>query len=491
MSGIVWQMSDLMTIIVSAVLLLYLCKDALIWKKKYAQKGKYFFCAVYVLAVCWFDHSRWFQMLVYGESMEIHKSSATLVKVLLMMAVCFCLLDFFYMGKRLLKAYLAFLYSTLKELAMFGIHSVWSLCLSAYSDWQINRALAGDITLDDYMSHMQDMEYIWNLTLMLFQLAVVWLMIRTILKYRQDMREIDRQGILFLALSPAVGMAFVIILRCLFITRTETEYDFLYDKHQGMYAFVPLMSFLCLLSIVYSCKIYKELMRAQEEKNRMLFYEQQLADMTGHVREMERLYDGIRGMRHDMNNYIADLEQLFITGNEARPEGQQYLERMRAAMESLTLHCNTGNPVTDVIMNRKWQECDKEKIAIESDFLYPGQLGIEAFDLGILLNNALDNAIEACQKCAPGVQPMIRVHSYRKGSMFFLRIENNCDSTGILYAQDNTLLTTKEDDSMHGIGLKNMNSVVKRYFGTMSHEIQDGLFSLTVMLQGKCAEDNS
>ena len=55
-------------------------------------------------------------------------------------------------------------------------------------------------------------------------------------------------------------------------------------------------------------------MNAQEEKNRLLFYEQQLSDMTKHVQDMERLYDGIRGMRHDMNNYIADMEQLFLSG---------------------------------------------------------------------------------------------------------------------------------------------------------------------------------
>lgn len=504
-----WQLSDLAGNVVKAVLLLYICRDALTWKKKYVKHGKYLFIFIFVIVKYWVDNSKWVDSLLYGESMMIQRSSTTIIKMLFMMMISFWLLDFFFAGKRLLKAYLVLLYRTIMEMSIFGIHGLWTMCLEAYSDRQINKVLDNHMTLDDYMSRMQALGYIWNLVLMILSFLIAYMTVRAILKYRRDMKNIDRQGILFLMLSPAVGMAFDIILRCLFFTKSENGLDFLYDKHRGMYTIIPAMTILCLLSIVYSCKIYKELMAAQEEKNRMLFYEQQLADMTGHVQEMERLYDGIRGMRHDMNNYIADMEQLFLAemrsgitdepydaetaqaDKDPQTEGQQYLHRMREALDSLTLQCNTGNPVMDVIMNRKRQECEKERIVFESDFIYPEKLGMEAFDLGILLNNALDNAIEACKKCGQKTALMIRVHSYVKGRMFFLRIENNCNTDEILYGEDNTLQTTKEDDSMHGIGLKNMNSVVERYFGTMSYEINDNIFYLTIMLQGKKVCDNS
>lgn len=476
---------------VKAFLLLYLCRNALTWKKKYERYGKYLFVVLFVIIGFWFSNSEWLQKLLYGEDMVMQRSSRSVIKLFLMMILNFLMLDFFYDGRRLLKGYLVLLYKTVLELAIFSINGFWMLIGNQYSDWQIGRVMNNDITLEDYVARMQSLEPIWNLTLMFLYLGIACIAFRMILKYRQNMRNIDRQGILSLMLSPAIGMAFIIILRCISITWTGTEYDFIYDKHKGMYAIIPVMTFLCLLSIVYSCKIYKELMSAQEEKNRMLFYEQQLADMTGHVQEMERLYDGIRGMRHDMNNYIADMEQLFISGKDAESEGQQYLLHMREALDSLTLHCNTGNPVMDVIMNRKWQECDKAGIILESDFIFPEQSGIEAFDLGILLNNALDNAIEACKKCNQETVPVIRLHSYIKGRMFFLRIENNCDRNEISYTEDHTLQTTKEDDSMHGIGLKNMNSVVERYFGTMTYEIGDDIFCLTIMLQGKDTCSNS
>ncbi len=49
----------------------------------------------------------------------------------------------------------------------------------------------------------------------------------------------------------------------------------------------------------------------------------------------------------------------------------------------------TGNAVTDVII-----------IGFDADFHYGGEIPV--FDLGIILNNLLDNAIEACEKLEPG-----------------------------------------------------------------------------------------
>lgn len=498
-----WQLLDFMECGIRALLFWYLCRDALCFKKKAIKHGRSFFFLLFVLSGFWLGNSRWLNGLLYGDGMYIKRSGVSIVKVFLLMLMCFLLLELLCEGRRIVKSYLALLYVTVIEMAKFGVHGVWSLCMNAYSNWQMNRALENDAAMSAYISSMEILGYVFNLLLMFLYFTVSYLTIRAVLRYRQDLRDADRQGILFLMLSPAVGMAFDVVLRLLFFTKQGESYDFIYDKHSGMYAVIPLMTFLCLLSVIYSSKIYKELMLAQEEKNHMFFYKQQLADMTGHVQDMERLYDGIRAMRHDMNNCIADMEQLFAAsmkkGEDATEkkeilpeplevEARQYLYRMRNSLDMLSPKYQTGNPVTDVILSRKWQECEKEGIRLESDFLYPQNLGIEAFDLGILLNNALDNAIEACRKCSEynHRNPLhIRLHSYQKERMFFLHVENDYDSRLLQKEQDMSLRTTKQDKWMHGIGLKNMKSVAGRYFGTVSVEDREDVFVLTIMLQGR------
>ena len=483
---------DILESCIRGSLLLYLCSGAIVIKNKYARQGKYIFFLLFVVWGFWLSNSEWLQTLLYGTEEVVQKSSTSIVKVVLMMAVCFLLMEIFYDGSRLLKLYLVLLFETVIELSRFGMHCFWTLGVNAYVNMLTERMLDGKIEIATFDFMIKQIENIGLTLLALLYSGIAYLTIRAVCKYRKNMQDISRQGIMFLMISPAVGMAFGIILRCILYNQNGMQIDFLYDRYKSMYVIVPVMIFLCILSIVYSTRIYEELMLAQEEKSGLLFYKQQLTDMVGHVQEMERLYDGIRAIRHDMNNYIADMEQLLSMGmnhdgpdNITKEETKKYLYHMKDALDSMTIRYSTGNPVTDVITNRKYLECEKAGISFTSDFIYPEKLEIEAFDLGILMNNALDNAIEACKKCEGKSNIGIRIHSYIKGRMFFLRIENSCDSGAVICTQNRELKTTKEDEWMHGIGIKNMRSVVERYYGTMSHEIRDDIFYLTIMLQGR------
>ncbi|MFR3343162.1 MAG: GHKL domain-containing protein [Anaerobutyricum sp.] len=59
---------------------------------------------------------------------------------------------------------------------------------------------------------------------------------------------------------------------------------------------------------------------------------------------------------------------------------------------------NTGNAVTDVIINDKYQKAENAGISFPVKFNLGETDTISAFDIGIILNNLLDNAIEACEK---------------------------------------------------------------------------------------------
>ena len=194
--------------------------------------------------------------------------------------------------------------------------------------------------------------------------------------------SIGRQGLWFLMLTPVIALAFDVSWRISFFRQKGAEVEFLYEEHGSMYVVVPVIALLCLSCIVFSRKIYSDLVQVEEQKNGLLFYRQQLTDMTEHVRELEQLYDGIRGMRHDVNNYVADMEQLLCASagegqlpEQVRQEAAGYLRHMQQAAARLSLQFATGNPVTDVILNRKGQICEQEHIALEGELLYPAIMG--------------------------------------------------------------------------------------------------------------------
>lgn len=187
-----------------------------------------------------------------------------------------------------------------------------------------------------------------------------------------------------------------------------------------------------------------------------------------------------------MKNCIADLEILMCRERESdgdyREEIRGYLDGLCEAMDELDMKCNTGNPVTDVVVSRKIRAMKERGISFACDFLFPEKLGISAFDISILLNNGLDNALEASER---EKNPFICLSSYCKGNMFFIEIRNTF--TGSIQTSDTgaVLKTSKNDTSIHGFGIKNMKSCAEKYYGTLRCESGNGEFLLAVMLQGK------
>lgn len=482
----IWQALDLVEYVCKAGLLLYLLHNVIMVKDKYKKAGAFcLFLHVFVINF-WLSNSRWLDEKLYGET---RNSSYSIIKQAIGFCICFLVLDFLYQGRRLAKLYLLFVFYTVQETARFAIHSVWLLFVMGYLDMLGEQIMAGDMELEVYYRLLERLQIAgW----VLFTGGYLGIMYLTLWIYRKYLKEpvtqTTSQGFLFLMLAPIIGVALDVTLRIIFYRQEGVEIESLYERHNSMYAMVPVISVLCLVSVVYSRKIYSELIEAEREKQNLVFYKQQLADMTDHVREMEQLYDGIRGMRHDVHNYVADMEQLLQIKEEhgmlhdaVRQEAGKYLAGMQNAVDDIFLQFSTGNPVTDVILNRKAQICRQEGIDFTGDFLYPAGFGIEAFDLGILLNNALDNAIEACLKVQEN-RRYINLKSYAKGRMFFLVAENGYDGKA-LREEGGVCHTTKDETQLHGIGMKNMRSCVERYYGTMEYEADKETFVLTLMLQ--------
>ena len=483
---------DLIEHLARAGLLLFMCRDNIVLKEKYRSGGKVLFFLQAFLVSYWLSHSKWVDMMLYGNAAgEMNNSSYSIVKLACVFCCSFIAMDILYQGRRQAKLYLLLVFYTVQEMSRFTIHSIWSLSTTGYIYYLNNRLVTESIVPDDYMKITARLQFGSFLFFAAGYLLIMYVIFGVYRRYQTGpVTELSRQGLWFLMLTPIIGMVFDVLWRVSFFSRRGSEIEFFYEKHGSMYVVVPTIAVLCLVCIVFSRKIYSELMQSEEQKNSLLFYKQQLADMTDHVKELEQLYDGIRGMRHDLNNYVADMEQLLRVSaqnghmpDQVRQEAGQYLQSMQKAADKLSLQFSTGNPVTDVILNRKGQICRQDDIMLEGDILYPAQLAIEAFDLGIILNNALDNAIEACRHMPEERHRSIRFRGYVKGRMFFFVVENTCDDR-IVRMENGELRTTKPDAESHGLGMSNMRSCAEKYYGTMQYEVVDGVFTLTIMLQG-------
>lgn len=242
-----------------------------------------------------------------------------------------------------------------------------------------------------------------------------------------------------------------------------------------------------VISIVAVIVLYQKMKAGQEEKLQNELLAAQMGSIRQHIEKVEYLYQSIRSMKHDMTNHILTLEGLYA-GN-AKEEARAYTANLKSALSEITGGIKSGNPVTDVILQEVKNEAEKRNIQFHSDFYYPSDGGVNAFDISVILNNALQNALEHAEESE---DPYISIHSYRRNNTYMIEAANSFNGALQWDAGSNLPVTSKGNGygqdqfhglgQAHGIGLANIRRIAGKYSGDIDIAVKDGEFRLTVML---------
>lgn len=233
-----------------------------------------------------------------------------------------------------------------------------------------------------------------------------------------------------------------------------------------------LISIVAILVVIVMFQNWKEM---QEEQRGQELVLNQISDMKKHIEEVEKLYRDIRSMRHDMGNHIQTLEHLVAHNN--MDDATEYLEHLKNEWDEVSPEIKTGSPVIDVILMEKLREAKERQIRFLSDFHYPQNTKLNAFDLSVIMNNALNN----CMENVSGDDPYISISSFRKNSIFMITIKNSFG--GQLNFGDSDLPETIKSGREHGMGLNNIRRVARMYMGDISLEQGNEEVILSIMMQ--------
>ena len=128
--------------------------------------------------------------------------------------------------------------------------------------------------------------------------------------FREKDYVISRTELLFILVPSAVGMMICMLLRIIMITLEDGIPKMLYDRYPILVIVIPAILLLSLLSILYGVKLFQDMIYWNREKSGRIVLENQISSLQEHMEEMERIYSGIRGMKHDMKNTLAVIQRL-------------------------------------------------------------------------------------------------------------------------------------------------------------------------------------
>ena len=299
--------------------------------------------------------------------------------------------------------------------------------------------------------------------------------------------EPDIKAICYLGLIPVTGVLFVnVIYRVLFTVQGNEPFQ-LYVNYPMFLVTVPLIAVLFYAGMIIAVMSYQQMVTMQEEKKKYFVEEQQLRSLQERIHEVEQFYTGIRQIRHEMKNHLTNIKGLAESGRYE--EMEQYIAKIDAGLNAFELTVKTGNAVTDVIVNDKKKAADKLGIKFQTEFIYPQSNKYNAYDVGIILNNLLTNALEACETM-DGKERYIILSGRQKRKFFLIEVKNSF--VGEIEFDKNTdlpLSTKQNDNSLHGIGLSNVKREVEKYMGDIKIKTKKNEFSVMVMLQER-SNDN-
>ncbi|MCI9077462.1 MAG: GHKL domain-containing protein [Lachnospiraceae bacterium] len=293
---------------------------------------------------------------------------------------------------------------------------------------------------------------------------------------------------IFLILPSIATLGISITLKILVFTVENGMTIIMFDKIPATMFWIPLICFLLLGVNISAIILFQKLVQLGEEKQKRAILENQMMQMQREIKEIQDIYADMRGLRHDMKNHLESIAAVIRKISDAEKEELgEYLKKMETTVNRLDFVYKTGNPITDVIIHQKKFEAEKKNISFEADFIYPDKRQIDVYDIGIVLNNALENAVEASSKLEG--EKSIFLRSYMKGNLFFIEVENDFSGEIIFDGKTNLPVTSKEDAHLHGIGMGNIQKCAQKYMGDIDITIHDmgsrKKFILTVMMYEK------
>lgn len=302
--------------------------------------------------------------------------------------------------------------------------------------------------------------------------------IRCILKaYVCRTEDMAKRELLMLAAPSLAGIAGCQVARYyrgFYIMETWETAD-AYDAASWLYYVVSLVTIVVVIVLHQSMKA------KQEEKFQTELLASQVENMMRHIGQVESLYGDIRSIRHDMANHILTLEALYA--KEEYTEAKAYTAELKKALCVAGGELRSGNPVTDVILQEWKKEAERKGICFQCDFHFPTRSDINVFDVSVILNNILQNAIENTDRT--GGAAWISVCSYRQQNAYMIEACNSF--SGKLHRDSQNVLpvTTKEKPGSHGYGLLNVRKIAEKYCGTLDIAEGGGEFRVSVMMMAK------
>ncbi len=236
-----------------------------------------------------------------------------------------------------------------------------------------------------------------------------------------------------------------------------------------------LMLMVIIIGLLYFNTVVFEFINTYSEKLQLQSSKRLLAIQEQNYTLLEINEKELRTIQHNINNHLEIIQNMISAGSVE--ESNKLFGSIQKLSATPLNTVYTSDIALDSILNVE------AKKAVEKNIKYTVKahqitepLNIDSVDKSNILCNTIDNAIEAAEKTN---EKFVTVNIASDKQYIKITVENSSLPVKI---QNNSIVTSKSDNKLHGIGISSIKDAIKKYDGIMKLFYNNGIFRCILLI---------
>lgn len=242
----------------------------------------------------------------------------------------------------------------------------------------------------------------------------------------------------------------------------------------SVFHFLAIASVLCIaiLNICVFDRLNEKILLAEE--NRILYKQINLQDHN--YDEVTSSVKNIKKTIHDINKHLLFLERCIEEehSNEALVHIRTVLNKIEESYSII----NTGHLVIDALVSHALEIAYHTNVNTNfSVHISSESIGIDNFDLCVLLGNVLENAVEALSLVEDNEEKMLSIEIVTHQDNLCINVVNSCSHKHKLKSK-----IKQKNIGFDSLGLFNIKEIVEKYGGFINNKVVCQRFETIIVL---------
>lgn len=243
-------------------------------------------------------------------------------------------------------------------------------------------------------------------------------------------------------------------------------------------SYASLLSYVLILLGAFLIYFFGKICWIYEKQTNFEMAELRRNELQKIVTYQEQTSLEIKKMRHDINKHLTNLSYM-LDLNQV-DEAIVYISTLTDRIDMVKQNPYSGNYIIDAILNKHVAVCKSKNIELRLLIDEISYCDINPVDISAILDNLLDNAVEAVEKLFHSRKRYIEMKLFCYKDNLTVIIINPFD--GKIKEKGEEIYTSKIDYEEHGYGMKSVRDAVKRTHGVLKYYVKEREFVVVFMI---------